>query len=116
MNETELQRLVVRLLGDATSFTDMTHQANRDLGEVTKSAESTSVRLKGFRDSLKGYAGSVLTMITGAVGGIGVVCRLEVVGGEGALVDGHVEGVGHHGGGVDADLVEQRRHPRIVPG
>lgn len=69
--EQELERLVVRLTGDGSSYMKMMDDAEKAANKLSDGLESKNLRMKAFRDGLKGYAGQVAGTLTGMVGGLG---------------------------------------------
>lgn len=71
--ETELERLVVRMVGDTRDYTSKMREAKEDGDRFGLSFERHQVALAGFRNSLRGYAGQIVSMVSGIAGGFGIL-------------------------------------------
>ncbi len=71
--EHELQRLVVRLMGDSSSYEKMMNGVEKSANKMADSVEAKTMRIKAFKESLRGFAGQMLGTITGLAGGLGVL-------------------------------------------
>jgi len=69
-SETELERMMVRLLGDASSYNKMLSDAVKDTSRATASIQQTAGKIgqvsgavNGFANSVAGYAGGILSVM-----------------------------------------------------
>lgn len=65
MNETELERLVVRLTGDGEEYMRMLKQAQDQTRETAQIVEEQGKRIEGFSSNLRGFASSALSALAG---------------------------------------------------
>lgn len=73
MTTAEIQRLVVRLVGDPSSYQQMVRTVEKDSKTLNSSLESNVTRSMAMKSALKGFAGQILSSVTGAVGGLGML-------------------------------------------
>jgi hypothetical protein len=73
MTETELERIVVRLVGDGTSYQAMMQQAAKSSEDTAKQVQDAGKKIEGMRSALVGFAGQAL----GALGAFGVASSLR---------------------------------------
>lgn len=63
MNETELESLIIRLIGDGTEYQRMLHDAAEQTKAVADKVEHQSGRVESFVDHLEGFAGRALKVV-----------------------------------------------------
>ncbi len=73
MNEQELGDMIVRLIGDGSSFQKMLTQANESAAQSANFIEATGKRIEGFANSITGWASTAVK----ALGMLGVASSLQ---------------------------------------
>lgn len=68
MTETELERLIVRLVGDGTSYQKMLLEAERSTANATALISQQMAKIEGYAGALKSYASSAAFTLAGLVG------------------------------------------------
>lgn len=74
-NATELETLLVRLTGDAASYTKMLKDAADSAQKTAKSIEGSAAKIEGFQQKLEGYGKSIVGVaknVAGAFASIGI--------------------------------------------
>ena len=71
--DTVLERLVVRMVGDTGDYVSKMKEARAESDRFGLGFERHQVALAGFRNSLRGYAGSIVSMVSGIAGGFGLL-------------------------------------------
>lgn len=61
--ETELERLVVRLVGDGSEYQRMLNQAATSTTAAAAKVQQAASKIEGFQNSLKGFAGQALSLL-----------------------------------------------------
>lgn len=61
--ETELERLVVRLVGDGSEYQRMINQAATSTTAAAAKVQQAASKIEGFQNSLKGFAGQALSLL-----------------------------------------------------
>lgn len=72
MNETELARMVVRILGDSTSYLRSLSQVGSATIQVTRMVEAQSAQIIRFQQSIVGLGDQIKYALLGAVGVVGL--------------------------------------------
>lgn len=73
MTPVELESLIIRLVGDDSSYKKMMKDAQTETRKTATSVESSALRIQSFKNSLRGFAGQVIAGVTAAAGGIGML-------------------------------------------
>lgn len=63
MNETELERIVVRLVGDGSEYKRMLDEAAKKTDDAAKHVEQAAGRIEGFKNALTGFAGQAMSIL-----------------------------------------------------
>lgn len=98
MNEEELMRMVVRLVGDGASYTNMMNQAVSSSGSAVKQIERHSTSVQKFTGVISSYASAAASKLSGLMGTLGSVTRM----GLGSVGAGMLPGLLGLGGGLAA--------------
>lgn len=73
MNETELERIVVRLVGDGSSYQQMMTTAAQSAHDTAQKVGESANKIEHFRTALTGFAGQALGML----GAFGIASSLQ---------------------------------------
>lgn len=73
MTETEVERLVVRLVGDSTSYVKMLTDAQKKTDDAVKKVEQAAGRIEKFQKNLEGFAATTKSVL----GAIGITATLK---------------------------------------
>lgn len=73
MNETELESLLVRLLGDSTQYQEMLREAEAQTVASARQVESAASQVQSYGSSLQSFATSVVGVIGSLVGGLSLL-------------------------------------------
>lgn len=71
--ETELERMVVRLMGDGSSYDSMLASAQSTTASVTRQIEGNTKHIEKMGTALTGYGQNVVSTVMGMVGGISLI-------------------------------------------
>lgn len=72
-NQVVIEEMVYKMVGDASRFKDAAQTVVKQSATARKSMESTVLQSQAFRRQLRGFAGDIISSITGAVGGLGAL-------------------------------------------
>ena len=72
MNETELERMIVRLVGDGSSYQQMMQQAVASSQQTARAVELAGARIEGMKNALQGFGSAAV----GLLGGFGLATSL----------------------------------------
>lgn len=73
MNETELERLVIRLVGDGSSYQRMLEQAQQSTNTAAKSIQASAQKIESFKSGLDSFGRTFL----GVLSSLGLVTSLR---------------------------------------
>lgn len=71
-NEVELEKMVVRLVGESASYQKMLQQAQRMTADVADKVAEAGKRIEGLGKSVGAFAGGATAALGGITGGLGV--------------------------------------------
>jgi len=63
MGETELESMVVRLLGDGSSYTQMMQQAQTGAMQTAQQVQQSAQQIESITTSITGFAGAAATAL-----------------------------------------------------